>query len=127
MMKKGDDEMIPITQEENTKNLMKEIQRIDLNGILRVILLDGDRTLCEQDTSRFLNKYCQIPLEPIKKSFQKYGYTYPGFYNICSCYSQIERAALYSAAMGVKENAKLVTQKANAPPMVSLYSCWVIS
>lgn len=95
--------MIPTSQEKNITNLMMEIRQIDLTKISRVILLDGDRTLCEQDTSRLLNKYCDVPLKKIKDSFQKHGYTYPGFFNMCSCYSEIPLHDYYSTSQKIAE------------------------
>jgi len=53
------------------------------------VLLDGDRTLCEPDTSRFFIERVNLDLAQIKQAFQEFGYTFPGFYNMVRCYSQI--------------------------------------
>ena len=55
-----------------------------------IILFDGDRTLCEPDTSRILNELANIDLKEIKDGFIKYGYTYPGFRHMADIYSRLK-------------------------------------
>lgn len=44
-----------------------------------VVLVDGDRTLAPEDTSRLFLERAGLPLGPIKESFERHGYTFPGF------------------------------------------------
>lgn len=44
-----------------------------------VLLVDGDRTLTREDTSRLFLERAGLPLAPIKDAFARHGYSYPGF------------------------------------------------
>ncbi len=82
--------MIPIEEKTNQKVLFEVINEeiSKFNGEM-VILLDGDRTLCEPDTSRIFNKMANIDLDEIKAGFIKFGYTYLGFRNMAEIYSRL--------------------------------------
>lgn len=82
--------MIPPDQKSNLRLVERELEKIisDFNKDC-IILLDGDRTLCEIDTSRILNKMVNINFGDIKNGFVKYGYTYPGFKNMADIYSRV--------------------------------------
>lgn len=83
--------MIPEDQNSNQEILFKYLLE-NSNKINKksVILLDADRTICEEDTSRILNDLGNIDLKRIKMGFQKHGYTYDGFYLNAKIYSEME-------------------------------------
>ncbi|KKN64430.1 hypothetical protein LCGC14_0491730 [marine sediment metagenome] len=83
--------MIPLNESSNLKLVIKDIENKTSNfnkGC--VVLLDGDRTLCEPDTSRMFNKIANINFSEIKDGFVKHGYTYPGFKNMAEIYSRLD-------------------------------------
>ena len=54
-----------------------------------VILVDGDRTLTQEDTSRLFLDRAGLSLAPIKEAFARHGYSYPGFLFHASVYLQV--------------------------------------
>lgn len=54
-----------------------------------VVLVDGDRTLTAEDTSRLFLERAGLPLAPIKEAFKHHGYSYPGFLFHASVYLQV--------------------------------------
>ncbi len=54
-----------------------------------VVLVDGDRTLTQEDTSRLFLDRAGLPLAPIKEAFGHHGYSYPGFLFHASVYLQV--------------------------------------
>ncbi|MHA1230069.1 MAG: hypothetical protein ACTSRP_06880 [Candidatus Helarchaeota archaeon] len=82
--------MIPDDPEKNIEKLLEYASNLERNKVSDIwVFLDADRTLCEIDTSRLINEYCKIPLEPIKEKFRECGYVYESFYHMNQCYSAI--------------------------------------
>ena len=83
--------MIPLNEQSNRKVLLKKLNQLNCKpkeGI--IIILDADRTLYEEDTSRILNEYADIEINEIKQGFND-GYIYQGFYNMSKIYSRINK------------------------------------
>lgn len=82
--------MLPSCPAQNWLQLREELDREELRPRRRVVVLvDGDRTLTPEDTSRSFLERASLPLAPIKESFQHHGYTYPGFLFHASVYLQV--------------------------------------
>lgn len=82
--------MIPNDEKTNQTHLLNELKKNQSQFRKKyIILLDADRTICENDTSRILNNYCQIDSNVIKQGFVKHGYTYAGFKNMADIYSEL--------------------------------------
>ncbi|MFX1252166.1 MAG: HAD family hydrolase [Promethearchaeota archaeon] len=83
--------MIPSDEKNNQKVLLEKLNEKQKEFKKNmVILMDGDQTLCETDTSSILNKYAQIDGELIKKGFIQHNYEYPGFKIMAEIYSQLK-------------------------------------
>jgi len=110
--------------EQNWTHLLEAIQSDALRPRRKtVVLVDGDRTLTAEDTSRLFLELAGLPLAPIKEAFEHHGYTYPGFLFHASVYLQVaeptfgrlcqEVAALVSLYTGAAEFLRQAAQSAD--------------
>lgn len=73
----------------------------------RVLLLDGDRTLCKEDTSRLFLKMADLDFQVVKQGFKKYGYVYKAFYSAVKYYSSIPFHQYENISIQVAEQISL--------------------
>jgi len=82
--------MLSAAPEQNWQHLLEELNGDTLRPRHEtVILVDGDRTLTEEDTSRLFLERAGLSLAPIKEAFANHGYSYPGFLFHASVYLQV--------------------------------------
>lgn len=82
--------MLPMALEQNWLHLLDALNSDALRPRRKtVVLVDGDRTLTAEDTSRLFLERAGLPLAPIKEAFQHHGYSYPGFLFHASVYLQV--------------------------------------
>lgn len=82
--------MLAGSQEENWRHLLEALTSEALRPRRdTVVLVDGDRTLSSEDTSRAFLDRAGLPLRPIKDAFERHGYTYPGFLFHAAVYLQV--------------------------------------
>ena len=82
---------VSVNSLENIKSLSEYLE--DLLPHLEkqhVVLLDADRTICQEDTSRRFNIEAGIDLGRIKSGFKRFGYTFEGFFQNAAIYSELD-------------------------------------
>jgi len=79
--------MINTCKTKNTAEILKHLKELIIDNTKPIILLDADRTLCDQDTGRTVFDYLNLDWSTIKKGFKQHGYVYTGFKTMCDVLS----------------------------------------
>ena len=95
-----------ITEEENIKLVTNYVKRMIRSGNKATyVIIDGDRTLIPNDSTKYFFEYLQLDYMDIKNIFKKYGYTFDAFQKVADYYSRIEKGVFLNACL---ESAKQV-------------------
>lgn len=92
------------TKTTNFDQIRQILESPDFSDCKNIILMDGDKTLCPEDTTRILFEKAGWDFEDLKKIYNKHHYTFEGFYAAARFYSRTER----------KEYERLCTQVAKS-------------
>ncbi len=79
--------MINTCETKNAAEILKHLKELIIDNTKPIILLDADRTLCDQDTGRKVFDYLNLDWSIIKKGFKQHGYVYTGFKTMCDVLS----------------------------------------
>ncbi len=81
-----------LSQEENIERVKIAIDSILASNQKHFyVVIDGDRTLIPNDSTKYFFEYLNLNYNDIKNIFKEYGYSFNAFYNVASYYSKIER------------------------------------
>lgn len=79
-----------LTEEENIRMVKAKILHIvSESNKDRFVIIDGDRTIIPIDSTKHFFEYLHRNYTDLKSIFQKYGYSFEGFYHAANYYTQI--------------------------------------
>lgn len=100
--------MLPTAFEQNWMHLLEALTSDALRPRRKtVVLVDGDRTLTTEDTSRLFLERAGLPLAPIKEAFEHHGYSYPAFLFHASFYLQVTEQVFGQLCQEVADSVTL--------------------
>lgn len=80
-----------LTNEENIKRVKADIDRFVAGSHKPIyVIIDGDRTLIPNDSTKFFFDHLNLDYTDIKNIFKQQGYSFDAFYNVALYYSKIE-------------------------------------
>jgi phosphoserine phosphatase len=80
-----------LTQEKNTKRIKAHIDRFVASSYKPIyVIIDGDRTLIPNDSTKFFFEFLNLDYNDIKNIFKQHGYSFDAFHNVAQNYSKIE-------------------------------------
>jgi phosphoserine phosphatase len=101
---------LPVTFEANSHRLSRLVQPFALASAGKeVFLIDGDRTLSAQDTSRDLLSRAGIDHQPVKRRFQRDGYVFDAFRLHASTHLAIDEERFDALCHAVADETVLYT------------------
>ena len=81
-----------LSQEENIKRVKTDIERfVACSHKPFYVVIDGDRTLIPNDSTKFFFEFLNLDYNDIKNIFKQHGYSFDAFYNVALYYSKIEK------------------------------------
>lgn len=81
-----------LSQEENIKRVKADIDSfLACNNKKIYVIIDGDRTLIPNDSTKFFFEHLNLEYTDLKNIFGQHGYSFDAFYNVALYYSKIEK------------------------------------